>query len=346
MMSYSTKEDVLQLGKIDREFKQYIAQSGQPQGHHSLAERKTFSAQGLKRLIAGIEASGDTSVTKTKLTIPTSDSDAIPAVLYQPCQLPKPSRPLIVLFHGGGFCVASAEAEELNCRAFVRELGATCLSVGYRLAPEHKFPTAAEDAWDSLRFAAAQATTWGCDLKNGFVVGGNSAGGNLAAMLTHRARDEGLTPPLTGQFLSCPWLCPRTKMPEKYQHLFYAYQQNENAPMLDKETLDMYEDAYKPDYNDDRFDVFNHSKGHAGLPPVYMRICGMDPFRDEGLIYEKILRDENGIATRMNVYPGFPHSYWTFYPDFKSTQYTPAQDMIDGMRWLLSQSETYGEVTT
>jgi acetyl esterase/lipase len=77
--------------------------------------------------------------------------------------------------------------------------------------------------------------------------------------------------------------------------------------------------------------------GHADLPPTYFQICGMDPLRDEGLIYEQALREEWGVRTRMDIYPGLPHGFWSFYPeaDFSKKH---LMDTMNGMEWLLEQN--------
>lgn len=80
------------------------------------------------------------------------------------------------------------------------------------------------------RWAAANAKSWGADPSAGFVVGGTSAGGNISAVLAHVARDENLSPPLTGQYLAIPAVLPQAKIPEKYKQYMHSYEQNENAP--------------------------------------------------------------------------------------------------------------------
>lgn len=97
-------------------------------------------------------------------------------------------------------------------------------------------------------------------------------------------------------------------------------------------------DAYKPDTASPLYNPFNHPKGHKGVPPVYFQICGMDPLRDEALIYEKVLREDYGIPTKLDVYPGLPHGFWSFWPDMKaSTGFV--EDATRGVGWLLEQSK-------
>lgn len=132
------------------------------------------------------------------LTIPGRNGVEIPARLYQPKMPPSKGSPLVMMLHGGGFCFGGVEGEEINCRMFAKEFGAVCLNVLYRLAPEHPFPAAVEDSWDALQWVAANAEKLRATPSEGFIIGGTSAGGNLTDVCGHLARDEKLSPPLTG----------------------------------------------------------------------------------------------------------------------------------------------------
>jgi acetyl esterase/lipase len=77
--------------------------------------------------------------------------------------------------------------------------------------------------------------------------------------------------------------------------------------------------------------------GHTGLPPTYFQIAGSDPLRDEGLIYEKLLREESGVTTKADLYPGLPHAFWSWWPSAEFTK-KHAKDAVGGLRWLIEQS--------
>ena len=95
-------------------------------------------------------------------------------------------------------------------------------------------------------------------------------------------------------------------------------------------------DAYLPDVKSPLYNVFNHPAGHGNLPPAYIQVCGSDPLRDEGLLYEEILSTESKVKTRLDVYQGLPHHFWQFFPDFPgNVKHT--QDTIAGLKWLLGQ---------
>ena len=93
---------------------------------------------------------------------------------------------------------------------------------------------------------------------------------------------------------------------------------------------------YKPDRRSTLYVPFNHPNGHAGLPPVYLQVCGLDYLRDEAVLYEKVLR-EQGVKTEMKVYPGLPHGFWSFMPQLKVSA-AFIEDTVQGFAWLLTQS--------
>ena len=96
-------------------------------------------------------------------------------------------------------------------------------------------------------------------------------------------------------------------------------------------------EAYKPDRTSHLASPLLHRAGHKDLPPAYIQICGLDPARDDGFIYDRVLR-EAGVKTRVDVYPGLPHAFWAFLPQLSSSKKYSA-DLIDGISWLLEQSQ-------
>ena len=185
-------------------------------------------------------------------------------------------RPLVVLFHGGGWVIGSLEAELANARTIAQAFDAVCISVGYRLAPEFKFPTSIDDSWDGLKWAAANASALGADPSKGFIVGGSSAGGNIAAVMAHLAKDEKLSPPLTGQWLCIPATLSEVAaakvLPEKYKKLYLSHEQISDPPGLSKDAIDFMLRLYGPDHDDGKFNPFIWPGGHKGLPPAYFQV--------------------------------------------------------------------------
>lgn len=337
-----TRAELVRLGEADPVFAEYLKSNPTATDHSSLEDRKIMSQE----LLAGLRttlAEPGPGIKRTLVPYHASNGEEIRAFLFQPATLSADGAPVAMVIHGGGFAVGGPEAEELTCRQLVKEFGMICYSISYRLAPEHKFPAAANDAWNALQFVAAKATSWGADpVRKGFIVGGTSAGANLAAGLAHVARDNHLSPSLTGQWLACPWLCPQSGMPDRYEDVLCSYDQCREAPALNQSSISMYTEALRPDPMDDRFNVFCHSRGHSDLPPAYIQVCGMDPFRDEGILYEEVLRMEWGVKTRMDVYPGMPHGYWLFFPNLTGHVVRYREDLSGGFRWLLQN--TSGEL--
>lgn len=305
-----------------------------------------FTSTYLKHGQEAVKALGQPppGVTVTELQYPTRDGALNRAKLFKPDTQTENGSPLIMMIHGGGFCLGAPEGEEQTCRNFVLAFGATCVSISYRLAPKYQYPYAPNDCWDALQWCAANAQSWGADTSAGFCVGGTSAGGNLAAILAHKARDSKLTPPLTGQYLAIPLICPPSKMPEAYRPWLLSYKQNEYAPFLPKAAIDMFINEYKPDLeNGVDFAILNHPDGHKDLPRAFFQLDGMDPLRDEAIIYERVLREESGVETRLDIYPGVPHGHWTFFSFLKVSR-TFRKEQLEGIGWLLGKEPDFSKI--
>ncbi|KAJ4304509.1 hypothetical protein N0V90_000035 [Kalmusia sp. IMI 367209] len=266
-------------------------------------------------------------VSKSDLQIPVRDGSSIRAVQYRPAS-GRPG-PVLVYYHGGGWLFGAPDMWEPACEVLVQQLGATVVSVDYRMAPEHVFPTAANDAIDVLH--------WGGDLDKGFIVSGTSAGGNLAAVAAHEAVDSNL--PLTGVFLSIPVMLHPDVVPEKWKAHYNSWEQNKDAMILDKRGMLWFyvTEQYKADPESHYVSPLLWPSGHKSQPPTYFQICGMDPLRDEGLIYEHVLREECGVPTKLDIYPGIPHGGPDFLVAMPSLTSKALRDMKAGVEWLLSQ---------
>lgn len=194
---------------------------------------------------------------------------------------------------------------------------------------------------------AAHAESYHGNLRRGFLVGGNSGGGTFAAIATHLARDEDLSPCLTGSFLSCPILTDEMQgSTDDIVHRFGAernrsHETNKDAPLMDRATQLSIREFAAFDWRSPYLTPFNFST-QSGLPPMYLQLCGLDPWRDTGKIYAEEIEAAGG-KVRLSVYPGLPHCWWTTFPMLKvSEKYVT--DLIEGVRWLLDASE--GECTS
>jgi acetyl esterase/lipase len=164
------------------------------------------------------------------------------------------------------------------------------------------------DAWGNLRWIAANADSLGADLQAGFIVGGGSAGATLAAAVVQMAKSEKLVPPITGQLLSIPALLDKAIVPEKYHDVWISRKQNADAPGINRQALDEIMADWEPDVRSTWFSPINSVNAGSGLPSTYLQVCGMDSLRDDGLVWEQVLRDQ-GVSTGLDVYPGMPHGF-------------------------------------
>jgi acetyl esterase len=187
---------------------------------------------------------------------------------------------LVLYFHGGGWVVGSLDSADTACRFLARHSGASVLSVDYRLAPEHPFPAAPDDALAAFRYAVARAGTWGHDPAR-IAVAGDSAGGNLAAVLSQDLRTADEQRPAF-QLLFFPVTDLSTKHP--------SYRRFSDGFFLTERQMDWYRTHYLADQDatDPRVSPLL-SPDLAGLPPAYVAVSGFDVLRDEGEAYARAM---------------------------------------------------------
>ena len=207
---------------------------------------------------------------------------------------------LLVYFHGGGFVVGGLDSHEATCRWLALGSGARVLAVDYRLAPEHRFPAAVEDAWAAWGYATGHAEQLGADPAR-LAVGGDSAGGNLAAGVAQRAAREGGRAPVL-QLLFYPWLdlTVKRRSYELFGEGFY----------LSAADLDAYAGHYAlraADRADPRCSPLLADE-LAGVAPAYIATAGFDPLRDEGEEYAARLRAA-GVRVALARHAGLFHGF-------------------------------------
>ena len=202
-----------------------------------------------------------------------------------------------------------------------------------RLAPEHIFPVGINDCWDALNWALSNASTLQANPRRGLIVGGASAGGNISAVMALLSRDKKLDPPITGQYLCVPALLPSETVPAKYAHLYRSRFDSKNDPVLGGIEGSGINEIYKPDPKSPLWDPFNHADGHKGVAKAYFQVAGLDPLRDEAVLYDRVLR-EAGVLTRFDLYAGFGHMFWTNFPEVEASARF-VKDTLVGMTWLL-----------
>src|SRR5438874_6338251 len=210
--------------------------------------------------------------------------------------------PVLVYFHGGGWVIGSLETHDGICRHLANAAGAVVVSVDYRLAPEHPFPASGEDAYAATRWVAANAAAIGGDPRH-IAVGGDSAGGNLAAVVPLMARDRG-GPPLVFQLL----VYPVTDVPSAKTA---SYRENAEGYFLTAKMMHWFWNHYcgkNPDLSDPYLCPLR-AKDLKRLPPALVVTAEFDPLRDEGEAYAARLR-EAGVAATAKRYPGMIHGFF------------------------------------
>ncbi|MFI2611682.1 alpha/beta hydrolase [Kitasatospora sp. NPDC018619] len=248
-----------------------------------------------RHLVGGPE---NRAVSAREVGIP-REHGGLAATLYTPDGLAAGSG-LLVYLHGGGWVVGSRASHDHVARFLAARARVRVLSVEYRLAPEHVFPAAAEDALAAFDFARAEAAALGADPQR-IAIGGDSAGGNLAAVAAQQAVRRGGPAPVF-QLLLYPATDASTRRPSR--GLFA------DGFFLTSEDMDWFLDRYAPapvDRADPRVSPLL-AADLAGLPPAYVGTAGFDPLRDEGEAYTRALA-EAGVEVRLSRQPDLIHGY-------------------------------------
>ena len=223
----------------------------------------------------------------------------IPIRVYRPRD--DTDLPVLVWFHGGGWTIGSLETHDMTCRSLANAIDCIVVSIDYRLAPEHKFPAAVDDCFAATGWVAANAAELGGD-PDRIAVGGDSAGGNLAAVVSLLARDAG-APRLVFQLLVYPVT----------DHEFDRPSMHENATgfFLERESMRWFYNQYlrtEHDGADWRFSPLR-ARDLSGVPPAFVLTAEFDPLRDQGEAYAAAL-EEAGVTVEARRYDGVFHGFF------------------------------------
>jgi acetyl esterase len=229
---------------------------------------------------------------------------AIPARKYTPNVLRTAGglAPCLIFFHGGGWVIGDLDSHDVVCRKLADEAQLMVVAVDYRLAPEHKFPAAVDDAIVATNWIADNAKSLGID-DSRLTVGGDSAGGNLAAVVAIAARD-GNGPAIAGQVLIYPAVDFAMTHP--------SHRDPETSILLTHSVIRWFCAHYLSDHSDvaDWRASPIRAKTLTGLPPAYVLTVGGDPLRDEGDEYAQRLK-EAGVPVTYRHFPGQFHGFFT-----------------------------------
>jgi acetyl esterase len=230
-----------------------------------------------------------------ELGVPTTGHHRCRARLYA---TDRARRPVLLYLHGGGFTIGSLETHDSLCRQLARRSGAAVLALDYRLAPEHRFPVAVDDAWAALQWLADEAGTLGLDADR-LAVGGDSAGGTLAAVCALLARDAGL--PLRQQLLITPGTASHGDWPSRRR---YA-----EGFLLDEVAIEWFFRHYiaGDERRDWRFAPLE-ADSLDDLAPATFALAECDPLCDEGLAYADRLRMA-GVPVALELWRGVTHDF-------------------------------------
>lgn len=243
--------------------------------------------------------------------VTTRDGERIMTRIYRPtlpgpnANLHAPERiPVMLYLHGGGWVLGTPRGYDPLCSFLAHECGIVVVSPNYRLAPEHRAPAAAMDAVDTARWITTEADRLGVDAQS-IGIGGDSAGGNLSAVVSQVIRDEGGAH-LGYQALIYPAVDATLSHPSMREHA--------NGAVLTRADVDAFLAHYLDDSGVDLRDprvspLFATSL--VGLPPALVQTADLDPLRDEGIAYAVALR-EAGVPVRATNYPNVPHGFMSF----------------------------------
>jgi acetyl esterase len=271
-----------------------LAAAGAPPMHEGTADQ---ARAGFQLLTVGARETVPEVGSAEDSTVPGAEGE-LRARVYRPeTEGPVPT---IVMFHGGGWVIGDLDTHDAMARTLCRDCEAVVVSIDYRLAPEAAFPAAVDDALAATRWVVAHRAELGGDDR--IAVAGDSAGGNLAAVVAQLLRDAG-DPPLAGQLL----VYPATDAVGDYA----SRTENARGYFLEKETMEWFIGQYAPDaatHGDPRISPLL-TEDLAGLPPAVVVTAEYDPLRDEGEAYAAAL-SKAGVAVDVRRFDGMVHGFF------------------------------------
>jgi acetyl esterase len=272
-----------------------VHRPGAPRLHELAVDQARHS---YRKLQLGFCPAAPAGVTARTVIIPRPDGDGMAARLYRPQEAaPRAALPVFVFYHGGGWCVGDLECYDAFCCELVHDGGTAVLAVDYRLAPEHPFPAAPEDAILAARWVRAEGRRFGLDPLR-IALGGDSAGGALAIVAALALRDEGGTQP---KLLALAYPC--TEIDATYP----SRERYADGYVLERAGMEWFVAHFRGDIADWRASPMR-APSLAGLPPMLLIAAEYDPLIDEGAAFTARMAKEGGKVERI-VVPGVVHGF-------------------------------------
>ncbi|KAF2167205.1 hypothetical protein M409DRAFT_22634 [Zasmidium cellare ATCC 36951] len=304
-------------------------------GRHGLEDLEKSLVKALGPLSSNIDEFYKT------ITLPSSHKAELK--VWRSKSTPAADRPLILMFHGGGFAAGSIEMCTRPGREFAEDFGAVVVSSSYRLAPENPFPASVSDGMDVARWLSTHAAEeLGASLEKGFIVGGLSAGGNIAAVIAHQLKHEALQFPITGSFIGIAPLLIESTVPAQYKHLWTSRTDNPKGnPHFGYKGDERMVELLQADPASPLYSPTNDLAGLGGLPRTYFQLGDNDPLRDDCVVYAKALEDA-GVQVKMDIIPDIGHECFSiWYNEEEGSPKELKTKTMEGIAWLLGR--TYSE---
>lgn len=257
-----------------------------------------------------------------------------------------PKRPLMILFHGGGFITGSPLQLAHPARLFAHYFNVTVICPSYRVAPEHPWPAAMKDGLEFVQTVASQVhLLQGANPSHGLIVGGISTGATIAAIVAGLICSDPvqypLARPLTGVYLSIPILFTESIVPHEYHNVWKSRTENFQSRYPNVETITKEMGCTDTDFQSEWFSPVNLLSGEnprsTRYPPTYLQAGGLDPVRDDAVVLEKILAVHQ-VSTKLDIFPNDGHdalSSFNMVLPTRSSEPTMEDGTLDGIAWLL-----------
>lgn len=306
----------MSLDPLARALLDMVYRVGAPRFHEMSVAQARHS---MEKLLFAFRPEAPAVASVTEVPIPRPDGSALLARYYRPIgSRPQERLPLLVFFHGGGWCIGSVAGYDVLCRELANLSGCAVLSVEYRLAPEHPFPAAVDDAFLAADWASDNADLLEIDAER-LALGGDSAGGTLAIVTALRARDRGF-PALAHLMLiyPCTEIASQRASRQRYADGYF----------LDRESLAWFFERYLPNGESEDWRASPmRAASLAGLPPMFLLTADCDPLSDDCLAFAERVREEGGEVAHHAV-PGMVHGFFPlgkFFPQGVSAVQTAAR---------------------